>query len=282
MTFEEKKLYKYRVVNEYTLNLLKDAELYYSFPHQFNDPFDFFINSDYWGDKNDWKNYINRLNISAKEKSEIYEFAKSLKFDKNEIKKKIPNLLRDNFNDTILIYCFSSIFDSILMWSHYAKNHTGICLGFKTMLLSIEDKPEKEVHVLDMDEIVIKDPFEGEIKQAPLWKVKYSDDFPKLYNGLKEAPNGTFRFIETKSKCWEYEDEYRSILIYDDIKKNNIRFKREILSEVVLGMKISKRDEETIRYLIKEFYIKRGANVKLKRALQVQDKYKLNIEEITL
>src|ERR1035438_6627432 len=29
------------------------------------------------------------------------------------------------------IYCLTLLADSILMWSHYARNHTGVCLEFR-------------------------------------------------------------------------------------------------------------------------------------------------------
>jgi len=37
------------------------------------------------------------------------------------------------------IACFSECNDSILMWSHYADHHKGICIEYETRLLSLPD-----------------------------------------------------------------------------------------------------------------------------------------------
>mgnify|MGYP002227506002 FL=1 len=32
--------------------------------------------------------------------------------------------------DTVLVGCFSERNDSLLMWSHYADEHRGLCIGY--------------------------------------------------------------------------------------------------------------------------------------------------------
>lgn len=67
------------------------------------------------------------------------------------------------------------------MWSHYAANHTGICLEF---------------HL-------------GNPLFMKVLSVEYEDDFPdidpsEMYDRVGEA-------VLTKAKCWEYEKEFRLI-----------------------------------------------------------------------
>lgn len=56
--------------------------------------------------------FIHRLNHLCKDKKIIKEL--------NSYKKEFGFL------------CFSSVYSEPLMWAHYAENHKGVCLGFKT------------------------------------------------------------------------------------------------------------------------------------------------------
>lgn len=79
------------------------------------------------------------------------------------------------------VYCLAEDPLSILMWSHYAAKHTGICLEF---------------HL-------------GNPLFMKVLPVEYQDDFPdidpsEMYDRVDEA-------VLTKAKCWEYEKEFRLI-----------------------------------------------------------------------
>lgn len=32
--------------------------------------------------------------------------------------------------DAVRVVCLSEVYDSMLMWSHYAQNHTGYCIEY--------------------------------------------------------------------------------------------------------------------------------------------------------
>lgn len=78
------------------------------------------------------------------------------------------------------ILCLSGKWDNVLMWSHYTDEHKGFVIEFAS-----------------------SDPFFG----PTVSKVKYSQERPLLGN-RSDGWNDPALF-ETKSKDWEYEDEYR-------------------------------------------------------------------------
>jgi len=80
-----RELFKYRVVNEYTLSFLRTGAVYFSSPQELNDPFDV--------------RFVEREHRAGGVKTRVY--------------------------------CLSEIVDSVLMWSHYADSHRGICVVLK-------------------------------------------------------------------------------------------------------------------------------------------------------
>ena len=77
--------------------------------------------------------------------------------------------------------------DNILMWSHYAAAHTGICLGFQT------------------------EPFELNVPMCRAYPVRYEPERPAHdpLSGMK--PRRMFDLLLTKASFWSYEEEYRLI-----------------------------------------------------------------------
>ena len=50
-------------------------------------------------------------------------FFKSLRNDASEC--------MDELKDAVRVVCLSETYDSMLMWSHYARNHTGYCIEYE-------------------------------------------------------------------------------------------------------------------------------------------------------
>lgn len=99
-----------------------------------------------------------------------------------ENKKKII----DTF-DEMGVACFSARLDSILMWSHYADGHKGLCLEFDTKYLPFSDREK-------------------------LHRLIYSNSYPRLSPiAIFQSSNMPFDPLVTKSKDWEYEEEWRFI-----------------------------------------------------------------------
>lgn len=132
------KLYMYKSPDAYTLDILISGRLWAAKPEQFNDPFDDgnlkitkdFTEQDYlaatcrkYGKSDQWPSEV------------VQHVNENLDADGNftpegrdRVNKAIQDLIEENRNSGVI--CLSEVCDSILMWSHYAKKHTGVCFEF--------------------------------------------------------------------------------------------------------------------------------------------------------
>ena len=192
-------------------------------PTALNDPYEFSYNVNI--DEVLRQNYNDKFNIFLKELScdeelvKIFDNIKSYnqKIEKLLELKKITNEQLDNFenryigviNDSIKNTDTTSLFkvssfcennDSLLMWSHYANQHTGLCIEYDLQKLSIEDPLAKSLYPV----IYTKDMFD--ITEYYLDKVE-NRNINYLIPGML-----------TKSTEWEYEKEWR-IVVCNDAEK---------------------------------------------------------------
>lgn len=120
------------------------------------------------------------------------------------------------------LLCFSKSWRSPVLWSHYAKEHRGLCLGFDVpdrYLHRVEYVPER----LQFEQIV---PDEQELQQL----------------------------LRTKFKDWECEAEYRRIVDLDKtIEDDNLHywpFGPDLeLREVVLGARCTTQEHHIEKLL---------------------------------
>ncbi len=265
------RLYKYRPDNDHTLQILKNHELYFSFTRKFNDPFDCRILIDCSGsDEDSWRALAERQRIPEPTREKALEGLRSVGFDADEIK-RIYN--KTNF-DTYIIYCLSEIRDNLLMWSHYAKSHYGLCIGFETVIqdnllsIKIEDYDPKSYPngLLSFGRL-------------PIFKVEYSNECPEPYKIFDDSRH-LLSFLKTKGKSWEYEQEHRIILPYGEINNNIIRFDKSVLKEVIFGSKIQDKFKEQVLELIENEYISKGYNVDVFQSHLSSSRFELNIKKI--
>jgi len=168
--------------------------------------------------------------------------------------KQFKNL---EFNKIDFKLCsLSKINNNKLMWSHYAKEHTGICVGYKFLYLpSYVGKDEVKYKNINLDE---KEIFESIIDY---WTVKSED--------------------------WEYEQEVR-LLHHGDKEKIQYTFdinqalKENIIAlridSITLGMKFN--EEKIIKQTIAEIEKKQKKEIKIFKTRSVEQK--LVVEEINL
>lgn len=97
----------------------------------------------------------------------------------------------ETFDEHFRLLCTSRRRDSILMWSHYAANHTGCALG-----IDLTQPP-----FVDLGEHAI-----GDVRYAKEKKT-YDGDLPQ-----KERIKGMFDVVFTKFDDWSYEREVRILL----------------------------------------------------------------------
>ena len=152
------------------------------------------------------------------------------------------------------IYCMTPHPDSILMWSHYADNHRGICLEFAVSQQVIGSAME----------------------------VQYLDEYPK-WTPQSWANSNTTEVLLTKSDAWKYENEFRIIALADGVKRpvkkhplilrnGYLSLSERALLAVIAGCEA---DYGAIKALV-------NANapvVKVKRAVRAPSMYRIQIED---
>lgn len=227
-------LHKYRNWrDENHRKILSDNELFLSSADLFNDPFDSSLPFQY--DKKQLTEvYILKKLIQLERRNyPNFDYKKCLgiakekilqnDFTSDEYWKNRNEEFQKWMTDKFGICCFSSKNDDLLMWSHYADSHKGLCVGFDSYQLF-------------------------EATNGAIRKVQYSQNFPKVamfHRGFEWLDP----LINTKSKHWKYEDEYRISKIY--AAREIVNFNDSAIKEVVLGCKIDKNAREEIISIVK-------------------------------
>lgn len=268
-----KRLYKYRPDNEHTLRLLECQELWFSFAKDFNDPFDCLFPDFEEVVEEDWMKLAESLSVSIEEKRKVLNYLKSINFDPTVIKEQYG---KDNFK-SLIVYCLSEIRDNILMWSHYANSHHGICIGFETLM---QDNSLWIRHN-DSDFNHHAGPYYHNF--LPIYKVDYKDKYPPPYNFRQGKIDDLFAFFTTKATDWYYEKERRIVIPYGEygeVKKNIIKFDKSALKEVIVGNKLNQAFIEKVFTIIQKDYIAKGHSVEVFESSLDEQQYKLNIRKI--
>lgn len=262
-----KYLYKYRKVNKYTIDMLENEYLWCDSVDTYNDPYEGFFNSGFIvpfkaylieeiKDNIDKKQIEYFMNIKTKEEllkyvNEELHFIDCNKFEiiKSKYEKFIKNKNDDIKNKLRSKYKICSLtehFDNILMWSHYANFHKGICIKYDT----------------------------NELKDY-LYNVNYAKNILDLTNMIRlDSPDiNIFEklMMITKSKIWQYEDEWR-IVIDQKLIKNN-KYKATPVG-IYLGTNISKQSRGRVINKARE------KNLEIYELAMDYTKYKLISEKL--
>jgi len=131
-------LYRYTSFDEHSLDILENDQLWMSSPMSFNDPFD----CEYTFNYGKPTNIHNFLSKNRKEELPDIDHEKIDKFMEeiiNDIHTDMVNHFTNLSKHRLFITCFSEIKDSVLMWSHYADDHKGICIEFDFKQLGIKN-----------------------------------------------------------------------------------------------------------------------------------------------
>lgn len=164
-----------------------------------------------------------------------------------------PNFIHDFFvksmSNTISQYgicCFSKRKDHILLWSHYAEQHKGVCLKFD---------------VLECLDVFL----------IPLI-VEYQRKLPTLNFVADRQDVNTM--VKTKSKEWSYENEVR---ILKREGKGKYRFKKSALKELIFGCRCPGEIIGATKILVEK---KGYKNIKFKQAKIKADQFGLDIASL--
>ena len=194
---------------EYGMRVLNDLQLRASDPKTLNDPFELSPNIDpsqftgkklerllrldrnvdYWYQREEgWRKFSSKKQFKRWYLKDIPRRAAELLLQVPNNVEHVKRSFVDLFSRYWRIICASSVFDSILMWSHYAENHAGIVLEFDTA----------EAPFTNIDKECIAEVIYSEKK------ANYSH-FDKVARFRKEM----FAVAATKATDWAYEKEVR-------------------------------------------------------------------------
>jgi hypothetical protein len=225
-----KYLYKYRGGTEKDLENLRTDNIWMAVPSEFNDPFDLkvYVNCELVAKElanNDAEIKFLMKTRSVTENNPIYiEFLNKIKTMENNLNKELTMKI-----DRTFISCLSEKRDSILMWSHYANNHKGFCIGYDFKKL------------LDLYKI-------------NMFPVTYSKDFfvidtwEKFSNRINHM-NIFMKAAKTKSLEWSYEKEWRIFgkYILNKFKQKGMLSKMPVPFSIYMGCHIENELENEIR-----------------------------------
>lgn len=288
-----RKLFRYRSFNTEIINVYSNVHqkligiekwkleafegvVYPSSPLYFNDPYDceFCIHPDALLEILDRQTYIKILEeqfrLKPKEKKKILNtknigstIQQILRNHGVKLQKSLVNVLQDKLNssmsevkDSVRVVCLSEVYDSILMWSHYAQNHTGFCIEY------------------DFEE--------NNMFYKRLYPVKYTTDRYAISKADMSNSNTRwiYKTICSKSDVWSYEKEWRIVSANFEkmgLKKLEGKYVFDLKTNIkafYLGAKIAENFKEEI--------IKFGKNnnIHVYQMILSPNSYELNAQRI--
>lgn len=144
------------------------------------------------------------------------------------------NNMWEAINQVFSITCFANSFDNILMWSHYANKHTGICVEYDFTSLPLTCNIIKTLFPVE---------YTAKRQCLPIL-ISYNDKNKLKINDLNPTTFQIVKNLITKSDIWSYEKEWRSIVWTKSLDQQ--KFRLPIISKIFLGVNISELDKKRI------------------------------------
>jgi hypothetical protein len=231
-------------------SVIVDRALYFASPGSLNDPFELRFQYSARGSRGQWREVLSQPEVRAAlglpRWGALTDYAVDLyasQASANSV--AFGEAFRALTHSDVAVCCLSEKRDDVLMWSHYADGHKGVCLEFT--------------------------PAAGGSLFAEAEPIQYQEEYPNFdYFSTTKDERGRLIFL-TKSKRWAYEAEWRVV----DVKGGaGIRYYAlGELTGVVLGAESDSRDESRIRSWI----AKSGSSIALYRAVRQPDAYALEV-----
>ena len=221
------------------------------------------------------------LRISASGKDGTIDLNEQVDQNRHERLKKIVDAL----DAAIGVLSLSAVDDSILLWSHYAQNHHGVCLEFDREKHGAEFPQLRAVRYGPMPELSAKFPAMVE----KLWSL--APEVPQRLiiaaaNVLAEGPPGEdldaefeeamrselrylVEWFYTKFEHWDYEHEWRALAP----RNGTVDFPPEALTGVIVGCAA---DDDTLDR-VRSWVAKAKSPATISMAQRVDGKFELDI-----
>lgn len=196
------------------------------------------------------ENYLSTIEKNQKKllPEDIGELLTTIKHNiENTIIKSLREARKNQFSK-VGVTCFSRNNSNLLMWSHYADSHKGICLEFDSTL----------------------EPF------SKSFEVMYDSNIPIIESDLLFEEEHSFeslrKLLSFKSKDWEHEEELR--LLHQE-KNKEFGYPRYALKAIYFGLKTNQTDLEIICSLVKSH----NPKIRFFKMKRLETKFGLEPEE---
>lgn len=242
-----KSLFRFSAKGSYFLNELKNKELYFSQPSEFNDPFDC------------------QLEYERVLHKDLLGFLNSANIDVNSLVDQVNSHIR-----SARVCCFSTARKNQLMWAHYSAKHEGICIGFDTAIIARETNCQMQgVDYMAKHPLSSKNKIRGVLDELQLREgLNLANDQQAVF----EAIAG--RLLCSKYSFWRYEREVR--LISQGAVKKAISPKA--ITSVTIGLKATEKVKKELHSALNS---DDWRHVKLLRAEKKTEAYALQFKEIS-
>lgn len=211
--------HRFKPINKYLITSLIESQLYFCSPQKLNDPFDC------------------RIYFEASLENAMKEASDSLKgvLEKAYTKEQLEKLTRKI--EEVGVVCFSKQLCNTLMWSHYAENHSGLCLTYQIPEAFILENSEK---ILGWGEV---DYGNEPIKNFFL-SLNPDDSKDEFENFIKPL---VVKLINSKDESWKYEEEFRIV----SGTPGSIDIERTWLKQICFGLSTTDEDINLVKKIIK-------------------------------
>ena len=251
------RLYKYFKYHEpeeteWTQRIFMNNEIYFAAPKEFNDPFDSVIRISRPKSQTERERFLREW-VRKSDPHMPEQIADRKVKGSVAIGDDIPHMdkicedLTYGAQQWNAVFCMTEKNDSILMWAHYADQHTGFCLEFGT-----------------------NSPFFSRVRP-----VIYTRELPKQDLVELLGKNGTQPplYLVSKSTDWEYEKEWR--LGDPGSGPGPQEYPAEALTGVIFGCRMNEKNRNSKQ--IQEWCREREHPPKLYEAKEKKTEYGLDI-----
>jgi hypothetical protein len=224
------KLYRYYSVANVE-SLLKYGKVFFPVPADFNDPFDCRFNFFFKASRVKRLRYAREL---AQEKGKDLPKHERKRRERMGVSIRSYELTQPRFLDhmstRVGILSFAERYDNLLMWSHYADSHKGLCIEFDWTAEPLHTSALRVQYSHEYPEVDFFRVAEARERGGPDAEAVFRDFVNKAYF--------------TKSPDWQYEAEWR---VADPIKGRGVRpFPPEAITRIFLGCRLKPEDRERV------------------------------------
>jgi len=245
------KLYKFRSLvgdsGRHVGRTLFEGEVYFGSSRRFNDPFECLPAYVLEGTAAQKTQYFKPFVSEVKDvpQEHVHELSAHLASQPDTLNMQ---KLQDTFKsqmDAFPMHCLSAVADNVLMWSHYAAEHSGVCLEFDGKCPIFEEATA----------------------------VTYSSERVRI--NVIDDKYISRDVLLTKSLDWHYEQEWRLIEVGTS---PGVRiWPPAALSAIILGARISEAD----RARVMAWVTRRSPKIAVRQASMSTKRFKVDIRDVT-